>query len=110
MVSILYIPESCDAVSYKGSLVQCSSLVPRPLIYKMGKGLVTLLAFFGCADSTCTDTFDLVLVVLNQQCAHAPILFRREPSYAQPRKASNVTRPFTVLWVGSGDETTCSAD
>ena len=25
---------------------------------------------------------------------------------AQPRKASNVTRPFPILWVGSGDETT----
>ena len=24
---------------------------------------------------------------------------------AQPRKASNVTRPFPILWVGSGDET-----
>ena len=24
---------------------------------------------------------------------------------AQPRKASNVTRHFPVLWVGSGDET-----
>ena len=24
---------------------------------------------------------------------------------AQPRKASNVTRPFPVLWVGSWDET-----
>ena len=24
---------------------------------------------------------------------------------AQPRKASNVTRPFPVSWVGSGDET-----
>ena len=24
---------------------------------------------------------------------------------AQPRKASNVTIPFPVLWVGSGDET-----
>ena len=24
---------------------------------------------------------------------------------AQPRKASNVTRPFPVLWVGSGDKT-----
>ena len=24
---------------------------------------------------------------------------------AQPRKASNVTTPFPVLWVGSGDET-----
>ena len=25
---------------------------------------------------------------------------------AQPRKTSNVTRLFPVLWVGSGDETT----
>ena len=25
---------------------------------------------------------------------------------AQPRKASNVTRPFPILWVGSGDEIT----
>ena len=25
---------------------------------------------------------------------------------AQPIEASNVTRPFSVLWVGSGDETT----
>ena len=24
---------------------------------------------------------------------------------AQPIKASNVTRPFPILWVGSGDET-----
>ena len=24
---------------------------------------------------------------------------------AEPRKASNVTRPFPILWVGSGDET-----
>ena len=24
---------------------------------------------------------------------------------AQPRKRSNVTRPFPILWVGSGDET-----
>ena len=24
---------------------------------------------------------------------------------AQPRKARNVTRPFPILWVGSGDET-----
>ena len=24
---------------------------------------------------------------------------------AQPRKVSNVTRPFLILWVGSGDET-----
>ena len=29
---------------------------------------------------------------------------------AQPRKASNVTRPFPVLWVGSGDETTYILD
>ena len=52
--------------------------------HKTGKGLVTLLAFLGCADSairTCANTFDLVLVVLSQQCTHAPILFRRERSY-----------------------------
>ena len=24
---------------------------------------------------------------------------------AQPRNCSNVTRPFPILWVGSGDET-----
>ena len=29
---------------------------------------------------------------------------------AQPGKASNVTRPFPVLWVGSGDETRSSPD
>ena len=45
---------------------------------KMGKGLVTLLAFLVCADSAMRTCTNLVLVVLNQQCA---ILFRREPSY-----------------------------
>ena len=29
---------------------------------------------------------------------------------AQPRKASNVTRPFPTLWVGSGDETSSGAE
>ena len=60
-----------------------ASLVPRPHPL-MGKGLVTLLAFLGCADSairTCTNTFELVLVVLNQQCTRAPIHIRRELSY-----------------------------
>ena len=28
---------------------------------------------------------------------------------AQPRKASNVTRPFLILWVGSGNETIIQA-
>ena len=34
--------------------LQLYSLVPRPHPYKMGKGLVTLLAFLGCADSAIT--------------------------------------------------------
>ena len=67
--------------------------------HKTGKGLVTFL------------------VVLCQQNARDYI--RYSTSYAicvprgchmtadtaQPRKRSNVTRPFPVLWVGSGDET-----
>ena len=29
---------------------------------------------------------------------------------AQPRKRSNVTRPFPILWVESGDETNCDTN
>ena len=62
--------------------------------HKMGKGRVTCSLF---------------LVVLNQhshdislQNVLAHMLFADS---AQPRKASNVTRPYPILWVGSGDET-----
>ena len=77
---------------YRESLCQCMSLIYLPLYrvsspdptHKTGKGLVTLLAFLGCADSAihmCTNTFDMVLVALSQQCTRAPIPFLRELSY-----------------------------
>ena len=34
----------------------------------------------------------------------------RSADTAQPRKRSNVTRPFPILWVGSGDETKLLSD
>ena len=34
----------------------------------------------------------------------------RSADTAQPRKHSNVTRPFPILWVGSGDETIWHVD
>ena len=61
--------------------------------HKMGKGLVTLLAFLGCAESA-----KITYIFVGKCHVNA--------DSAQPRKASNVTRPFPILWLGSGDETT----
>ena len=58
----------------------------------MGKGLVTFEQFLGCADSAFTTFLPLVHVLFSDS--------------AQPRRCSNVTRPFLIWWVESRDETT----
>ena len=77
------------------------SLIPRPHPQN-GKGLVTFKCF---------------LVVLCQQNARDYIQYctscaicmpcgcHMTADTAQPRKHSNVTRPFPILWVWSGDKT-----
>ena len=71
---------------------------------------MTLLAFPGCADLAVIMTAPLKNILVHVNIADSaqprPVLAHvRIAESAQPRKASNVTRPFPVLWVGSGDET-----
>ena len=104
-----------------------TSLVPRPRP-REEKGRVSFERFLGCAESLCTSLMQSLRKRLgfgNVYAAYMELtrmIALSHPTYhkysnliglpeiktahsAQPRNRSNVTRPFPILWVGSGYET-----
>ena len=91
----------CPALRTGAGLTMVSqlspSLVPRPHPQN-GKGS-GFLGFAVSAERTRLHTVQYVLYHMMPRGCHMTA------DTAQPRKRLNVTRPFPILWVGSGDET-----
>ena len=91
------------AMTYKKNtafgVIAILSLVSSPdPTHKMRKGLVTFEQFLDCAESAKKHVHQYIFVGKCHVNAES----------AQPRNCSNVTTPFSILCVGSGDETILS--